>query len=420
MISTSVIIPFHRNLDHLTQCVSSLHPLPSHTELVIAADGAIEDCGPLAAQYGARIVVVPGPSGPAAARNKAAATCRSELLIFIDADVVVSSFSLRAMIGEFSLHPEMVGLFGTYDDKPAAANFFSQYKNLTHAYVHQSSNREARTFWAGFGGMRATVFRSMGGFDERFTRPSIEDIEFGDRVTAAGYQICVDGRLQGCHLKKWTFQSMVASDVWDRGIPWTQLILNSGRFHDALNVTVRSRLSVMLCYMALAFLVLAGQRPMMLFPALALILITLFLNRRQYLYFSSRRGSWFAIRAMPVHLLYHLYNGCSFLAGGVLHLCDRYLGIRMPGTIPAGGWQGGLRLIGAIHPQLEGRLSTVIVPKIPDTELVFPRGDATGEHFLTRANATALARQRRHDERIVVSPKLQVDVMRARPGKKHP
>jgi glycosyltransferase involved in cell wall biosynthesis len=340
MISASVIIPFHRNLDHLTQCLSSLQPLPSHTELVIVADGAIDDCRPLAAQYGARVVVIPGPSGPAAARNKAAATCRSELLIFIDADVVVPSPSLHAMIGEFSLHPEMTGLFGTYDDKPAASNFFSQYKNLTHAYVHQSSSREARTFWAGFGGIRSTVFRSMGGFDERFTRPSIEDIEFGDRVTAAGHTVFLDRRLQACHLKRWTFQSMVASDVWDRGIPWTQLILNSGRFPDSLNVTVRSRLSVVLCYTALIFVLFAGEQPMLSFAALIAIFVTLFLNREQYLYFASRRGWWFAVRAMLVHLLYHVYSGLSFVAGTILHLCERYLGVRFPGAIPADAWRG--------------------------------------------------------------------------------
>ena len=47
--------------------------------------------------------------------------------------------------------PTASAIFGSYDDTPAASNFISQYKNLTHSYFHQVSRSEARTFWAGLG-----------------------------------------------------------------------------------------------------------------------------------------------------------------------------------------------------------------------------------------------------------------------------
>ena len=65
--------------------------------------------------------------------------------------------------------------------------FLSQYKNLVHHFYHHRGKREASTFWSGCGAVRKQAFLDAGGFDvERYTRPSIEDIELGYRLIKAG------------------------------------------------------------------------------------------------------------------------------------------------------------------------------------------------------------------------------------------
>jgi GT2 family glycosyltransferase len=321
-LSVSVIIPFHGDLHQLSRCLSSLSPLPPRTEIIVAADRAPRETDRIAWRHGARVIRVVGPGGPAAARNQAAAASRSDVLIFIDADVVVPSRALHAMVGEFAANPTMAALFGTYDDDPGCSNFFSQYKNLAHAYVHRSADRRARSFWAGFGGMRSEVFRSVRGFDEGFRRPCIEDIELGDRVAAVGHRVLIDRRLHGCHLKRWTFRSMIASDVWDRGVPWTQLILKSGRVQ-GLNLGIAQGVSVALCCFALLCIAAAYWQPRLLVIAGMAIVVTLFLNRKLYAFFFERRGAWFACRAAAMNLLYHVYNAFSFGAGAALFYSQR-------------------------------------------------------------------------------------------------
>ena len=238
-MKVSVIIPFHRNLNHLRESVSAVRRSMPDAEVLIAADGAVDDCRALAAAAGAQVVVVPGPSGPAVARNRAAAVASGDVLAFVDADVVVAPDALPGMCRLLDMRDrDLDGVFGAYDLSPPERNFMSQYKNLSHAYVHEVGDTHASTFWAGLGAVRADAFRSVGGFDERFRRPSIEDIELGYRLVAAGYSLRLDVTFRGRHLKRWTLRSSIATDIRARGIPWTQLIHRSQALSNDLNTTV--------------------------------------------------------------------------------------------------------------------------------------------------------------------------------------
>ena len=320
--SGSVIVPFHRNLAQLERCLAALESRPDSTEVIVIADGAREDCEPLARRYRARLVRISACVGPAAARNRGAATASGDVLIFVDTDVVVAPGALPQLLSQFAADPNIAAVFGTYDDDPACPDFFSQYKNLTHAFVHRDSSRVVASFWAGFGGVRRDAFAAVGGFDETFTRPCIEDIELGYRLTAAGHQIVVDRRLHCCHLKRWTFRSMITSDIRDRGVPWTKLIMRSKRFPSSLNIDRRGRSSVALCCGALLVAGFAAWQPWLLLASAAAIGTALYQHRRLYAFLAARRGRWFAVRAAAVHLLYHVYNGVSFVIGMVSHWWD--------------------------------------------------------------------------------------------------
>jgi glycosyltransferase involved in cell wall biosynthesis len=173
----SFIVPFHGDLTNLSQCVTALDLRPPESELIIVADGPVDDCEPLAAGHGARVIHVPRPSGPAVARNLGAAAATGDVLVFVDSDVVVSRSGLARLISIFHDRPHPTAAFGAYDEAPAHRGFMSQYKNLSHAFVHRTAAPKAQTFWAGLGAVRRDAFCAVGGFDERFDRPSVEDID---------------------------------------------------------------------------------------------------------------------------------------------------------------------------------------------------------------------------------------------------
>jgi GT2 family glycosyltransferase len=337
-MSVTIVIPFHCNLAQLSQSlVAARRDLPD-AEIVVAADGAREDCCELARTSDARVVEVPGPSGPAVARNRAAAVATGDVLVFVDSDVVASPGALAGLCGVLEREPEVAAVFGAYDLAPAETNFMSQYRNLAHAYVHETGRRDAATFWAGLGAMRARVFREVGGFDERFGAPSVEDIDLGYRVTGAGYRIRLAPEFRGRHLKRWTVWSSVRIDIRSRGIPWTQLIHRFGALANDLNTSVALRLSVVASYAFVLALAAAVRWPASAIVAVAALAGLLILNRAYYAWFVRQRGLWFALRVVPAHILHHLCNGISFIAGTALHALQR-VGIALPGSLPAGPWR---------------------------------------------------------------------------------
>ncbi len=339
-VRLSIVIPFHHNLDQLRRCVDALGLPSADRELVVVADAARQDCREVVESRGGQVIELTGPpAGPAVARNRGAAAATGDVLVFIDTDVVAAPDALTTIAAILSARTDVAAVFGAYDEEPGDSGFMSQFKNLGHAYVHVHSNPEAQTFWAGLGAVRAGAFAAVDGFDERFRRPSVEDIDLGYRLRAAGYRIVLASELRGCHLKRWTFGGAIISDIRDRGVPWTQLLLRFGRFDNDLNLSTGHRLSVAASYGTVVCAGLAAFDARFLIAMMAMLAGVAVLGRDFYAYFAARRGVWFALRAFPAHLVHHLCNGVSFAAGTVLYSAARWRGITLPGALPIEPWR---------------------------------------------------------------------------------
>jgi GT2 family glycosyltransferase len=211
-------------------------------------------------------------------------------------------------------------LIGSYDDTPHAPGFVSQYKNLLNHYYHQSGNPRASTFWSACGAIRREVFFEAGGFDESFARPSVEDIELGCRLLGAGRRIALDPTVQVKHLKRWTLGRMLACDVFERALPWTRLILQSGQLPDDLNVSLAQRIVSVLVWTFFALAALSPAYPFLLIPALVAAVGAVAPNWRLFQLLERRKGLAFAAAALPLYYAYYLYSTLAFGAGLVLHV----------------------------------------------------------------------------------------------------
>ena len=106
---------------------------------------------------------------------------------------------------------------------------------------------------------------------------------------------------------------MIRTDIIGRALPWTRLILESKNAPHDLNLKPGQRLSVVLAGLARLFLLLAPFRTELLQLSAAAVLGVVALNRDLYTFFLRRRGLLFATACIPLHLLYYLYSGLTFL-----------------------------------------------------------------------------------------------------------
>jgi glycosyltransferase involved in cell wall biosynthesis len=423
----SVVIPVYNSAETLRSCLQNLRQSTvTDYECIVVDDGSTDGSADVAREFGATVLQTGHRSGPAYARNLGASKAQGTILFFIDADVCVYPATVERVLANFNQDPGLTAVIGSYDDLPESQDFLSLYRNLMHHYVHNQSHRAASTFWSGCGAIRKSVFHEYSGFDESYKRPAIEDIELGYRLGRDNRKMLLDTSIVVKHLKRWSFFSLVKTDILDRGIPWTELILRDRFMPNDLNVQLSQRVSVALVFiligiaaatawyvgssfilmlLTLLFLVLAQfevestwraqpkltiattlligsivgmsfyNNTVWLIPPVLLAYLMLFvrhrysltlrrkqitglvcgvylmfvilfvvvylphhplffgfflvlsvvilLNSQFYVFLAGRTGRLLALAAIPFHLLFHFYNGMSFLIGGARYLFRR-------------------------------------------------------------------------------------------------
>jgi hypothetical protein len=338
----SVVVPGHNAESMLKVSLPSIcaQNWPrDRLELVYVDDASTDQSINVAREWADCIMPLTGkPRGPSAARNAGVQRASGEIVVFFDADVVALPGTVRELVTALLEDNSLHAVFGSYDSEPSDKSLVSQYRNLLHHFVHQNSRRDASTFWAGCGAILKQSFLLAGGFDAvRYPQAMIEDIELGHRMRRLGMRIRLRPEVQVKHLKKWTIQGMLYSDLFCRGIPWMRLILMdqraSGEVGD-LNLKSSAMLTTALACAGFLLVLLSPWHPKVIFIVCATLALGIMLNLPTYRFFYRARGLSFVLAVIPFHLFYHFYNVWSAVAGLFCHvLIDKPLpGLRALGA----------------------------------------------------------------------------------------
>lgn len=283
----SVIVPATDDRQTLSRCVSALDRARGGMDEVIVV----------------RACALPGPGS---ARNEGAIIASHSILVFVDADVEIRSDVLTRIRERFAADTNLVAVFGTYDDDPEERDVVSMFRNLLHHYVHRASAGSVDSFWAGLGAVRRSAFEQVDGFDSTIVRASVEDIELGARLATVG-RIELDPGIQGKHLKRWTIHGMLRTDLYRRGIPWSQLALRGRATRTGLNLAWRHRVSAGSCVLLTGAIL--RRRSAGAVVGLGLLCA---INRRFYRSLAGR-GRRYLLGGVALHIVHHLTSVLAFL-----------------------------------------------------------------------------------------------------------
>lgn len=187
-----------------------------------------------------RVLRTPRNGGPSLARNLGAREARGEVVLFLDSDVIVHPETLGEVARFFRDHPDRSAAIGVYDPEPAnPRSAWAWYKALQcySYYWRFPDERKVTLLWAAVAAFRRDLFLEAGGFDTRFRKPSMEDLELGRRLSRRT-PIWISRRISVKHHFPATLRKNVA-DHFDRGRLWVRIWFRHRTFDDYLSTPRR-------------------------------------------------------------------------------------------------------------------------------------------------------------------------------------
>jgi GT2 family glycosyltransferase len=181
----SVVIPTCARPEVLRLCLERLHPLIQNInrccyEVIVSDDRPSESTRAMIVRLDPLIKYTAGPGrGPAANRNHGASQARGDWLVFLDDDCV----------------PEP-GLLNAYQDRILPGESSRVLEGRISALGERTSidqeapiNEQGGLLWSCNFCIKKELFVQMGGFDEMFMGPAMEDVDLRERLRVLGEAI---------------------------------------------------------------------------------------------------------------------------------------------------------------------------------------------------------------------------------------
>lgn len=203
----SVVIPMYNASGYIEKCLSGLKQQAAQDfEVILVDDSSSDDTVEKARKYPFKIITLNQRVPPARVRNLGAKEASGDMLLFVDADVVLMPDSIAKM-RQGLLRAKADALSGFYTDLTPAPGFFSRFQNLVLAYRYSKLPKNTNLTCSFFCAIKKDVFEAVGGYDEKMLY--YEDVEMGNRLTERGFCCGFDFGLKVTHLKEYTHNSLI-------------------------------------------------------------------------------------------------------------------------------------------------------------------------------------------------------------------
>ena len=232
----SVVLPVRNGEATLDRCLQALEEALAHAglsgggaEVIVADDGSTDATRQIASRHPVRVLSpAPGKTGAAAARNAGADAAKGEILLFLDADVLVEPQTVARLLDRLGASPRVDAAIGVYAPCDPGLGPWSRAKDLAVRLNHARSGDLIRWFWTAVGAVRGTAFEAAGGFDEaRFQHgATVEDMDLGFRLSGGGHPIAQVSEARARHLHRFDLAGLVLND-FKKSRAWAGVLVHN-------------------------------------------------------------------------------------------------------------------------------------------------------------------------------------------------
>ena len=260
-IGVSFVLPALNEREHIERSVKSIQRYARHwlREVIVVDNGSSDGTPEIALKAGARVIDFPEGT-VAAARNRGVAECAGEVLVFLDADVSLTSeweAAFPAVLDSLTHTPRQIT--GSRCAPETRIDF------LTRFWFARLARIDARYVNSGHLITTRALFDVLGGFDAG--RETAEDYDFCVRASAAGAMVVNHETLRAIHHDyPSTPAAFIAREAWHGRDDFKDV--NSLKESRIGLIVCLNLVLLMLCLVAV--LAVGSFTPLLLYVALAL------------------------------------------------------------------------------------------------------------------------------------------------------
>jgi glycosyltransferase involved in cell wall biosynthesis len=299
-IKFSVIITAKNSALTLVRCLESVFANILLPEEVIFIDCGSSDASyDIAGQYSLRAVSLAKSFGKGAGRNHGARLATTDVLVFIDADVVVPPDAFSRVSEKLNENPDLAAVNGLLSKECPAPDFYSQYKNLYMNYRFKQMPDNIDFLFTSFSAIRSESFIP---FSDDL---KAKDTEAGQKMSKhQGKSIYFDRELEVLHLKRYTLRSIL-HNTFIVAYGWARIFWKLQGLEDLLkkrrfaHSSMDQILSVIASFLVFACLLLALVGvPYISFISLICFLLFLVLNYHFFSFLYREKGTRFFLSSI--------------------------------------------------------------------------------------------------------------------------
>ncbi len=211
--AVSVIIPVRNGAHYLRRTLPALRrELPAHWEIIVVDDSSTDDSVAVAAPLADFVVPSGHVRSAPAARNAGARKASGDVLVFLDADILVTRHALLELVRALE-KPGTACTFGMYSEGRHLKTLGGRFKNVWVRHTYLAAPKRTRWMNTALTAIRTSDFWSVGGYDfkDDWIRGG-NDIDFGRIVSERVGDVVLLHDVDCDHLKEMSLFGLMAND----------------------------------------------------------------------------------------------------------------------------------------------------------------------------------------------------------------
>jgi len=312
----SVIIPTYNSQSVIEECLNSIlnqdYPV---LEVIVVDDGSPDETLIKISKYPIKSVVNPGNYGAAHSRNIGVKNMdlESEIIIFIDSDIRVPATAVSSAVKAILEKSEILAVGGIYSQNSENFDFITDFKNMDLAYRASIYTSHVKYLGSFFLAIKKSTFLEAGGFSTDFPGSSVEDVEFGYRVTRGKNLMFINKNILLDHLKNFTLYTMLKTD-FQRVINLIKIIKKSqGKYKAGEHAPLPYIINLFLPALIL-LAVIAEIKFKLKWLTLYLVLFFIINNYRFLIFLFKKRGIIFSTKSIGILFIEYIVVEIAILA----------------------------------------------------------------------------------------------------------